>query len=568
MKLINNTAYFILVNNSLCPPLPGGQRVFPLSEIFIKKRSRNFMIKVATAKEMQEIDRVTIEKSGIAGIVLMERAGLSVVSRINELYPDRKVMVLCGSGNNGGDGFVIARELYNQGEDVEVYAVKPEKLKGDAKINYSAAKKFGVKIYSVDKFLTLNSKRLTQNSIIVDALLGTGLQNELRRPLSDVIDQVNDLSCRVIAVDIPTGISSDSGQVMGCAVKADHTVTFGLPKRGHLLFPGADYAGQLFVEDIGFPARLLDSDRIRVSLVQKQDAVALLPQRARYSHKGSYGHVLFVAGSRGKTGAALMAARACLKTGAGLVTIGVPESLVNAFQSRLTEEMILPLADNGSGAVSYNAADTILNFLRKRGSVLAIGPGLSVSNEITGLVRRLITETGVPMVVDADGLNAVAGKSGILKKSRAPLILTPHTGEMARLLNKGSGFGGQGSDEGVRLRDKIEQDRINMAVSFAKKTKTYLVLKGAPTITASPDGNAFINTSGNPGMATAGTGDVLTGMISAFLAQKMDPLEASVLGVYMHGLTGDAVASEKGQHSLIASDIIRGIPSVFRLLKK
>ncbi|KPK02582.1 MAG: hypothetical protein AMK71_01705 [Nitrospira bacterium SG8_35_4] len=527
------------------------------------------MLKVATAQQMQDIDRVTIGKLGIAGIVLMERAGLSVVSRMNELYPAGKVMVLCGSGNNGGDGFVIARELHNQGREVEVYAVRPEKLKGDAKTNYDAAKKFGVNIHSMNEFIPLDSKLMTPNSLIVDALLGTGLQDEVRKPLSDVINKVNDLGCPVIAVDIPSGISSDSGQVMGCAVRANLTVTFGLPKRGHFLFPGAASAGRLFVEDIGFLARLLDSEKIQVSLVHKPDAVALLPPRARYSHKGSYGHVLFVAGSRGKTGAALMAARACLKAGAGMVTIGIPESLVSAFQSRVTEEMILPLADTGRGTVSYTAADTILDFLGKRGSVLAIGPGLSVHDEIPRLVRLLVAESGVPVVIDADGLNALAGKTGILKKSRAPLILTPHTGEMGRLLQR-SGIKGQGSGEAaqIHLREEIEADRIETAISFAKKTKTYLVLKGAPTVTASPDGKAFINSSGNPGMATAGTGDVLTGMISAFLAQRMDPLEASVLGVYMHGLAGDAVAGEKGQHSLIASDIIRGIPSVFRLLKQ
>lgn len=528
------------------------------------------MLKVATAKEMQEIDRVTIEQFGIAGIVLMERAGVSVVSRINRLYPGAKIMVLCGSGNNGGDGFVIARELHDQGEDVTVYAAGPEKLQGDAKTNYDAARKFGVKVLPVKKFLTPDFSLLTPNSVIVDALLGTGLQNDVRKPLSAVIDKVNGLRCPVIAVDIPSGISSDTGQVMGCAINADHTVTFGLPKRGHLLFPGADHAGRLFVENIGFPSGLLTSDTIRVSLVQKQDAVALPPPRARYSHKGSYGHVLFVAGSKGKTGAALMAARACLKSGAGLVTIGVPESLVNAFQARITEEMILPLADSGNGTVSSAAADAILNFLRKKGNVLAIGPGLSVNDEIAGLVRRLIAESSVPMVLDADGLNAIAGKTGILKQSSVPIILTPHTGEMARLLNKGSGTRGRGTGENTdaRLRKEIEADRIETALSFANETKTFLVLKGAPTVTASPDGNAFINTSGNPGMATAGTGDVLTGMISAFLAQKMDPLEASVLGVYMHGLTGDAVSEKKGKHSLIASDIIREIPSVFRSLEK
>jgi hydroxyethylthiazole kinase-like uncharacterized protein yjeF len=528
------------------------------------------MLKVATAKEMQKIDRVTIEQFGIAGIVLMERAGVSVVSRINKLYPDANVIVLCGSGNNGGDGFVIARELHDQGNDITVYAAGPEKLRGDAKTNYNAARKFGVKVLPVKKFLTLDSRFLTPNSVIVDALLGTGLQNDVRKPLSTVIDKVNGLRCPVIAVDIPSGISSDTGQVMGHAVNADHTVTFGLPKRGHLLFPGADHAGRLFIEDIGFPSGLLTSDAIRVSLVQKQDAVALLPPRARYSYKGSYGHVLFVAGSKGKTGAALMAARACLKSGAGLVTIGVPESLVNAFQARITEEMILPLADNGRGTVSSAAADTILNFLRKRGNVLAIGPGLSVNDEIAGLVRRLVVESRVPMVLDADGLNAIAGKTGVLKQSSVPVILTPHTGEMARLLSRGQGAGGGGTrkNTGTHLREEIEADRIETALSFAKKTKTFLVLKGAPTVTASPDGNAFINTSGNPGMATAGTGDVLTGMISGFLAQKMDPLEAAVLGVYIHGLTGDAVAGKKGQHSLIASDIIREIPAVLRSLEK
>jgi hydroxyethylthiazole kinase-like uncharacterized protein yjeF len=517
------------------------------------------MLKVATAKEMQEIDRITIEKFGIAGIVLMERAGLSVVSRLNSLYQDVDAIVLCGGGNNGGDGFVIARELHHQGKDVSVFAAGPEKLKGDAKKNYDAARKSGLKILPLHRFLPIDAKRLSPDSVIVDALLGTGLQNDVRKPLSTVIDKINSLRCPVIAVDIPSGVSSDSGQVMGCAVSADHTVTFGLPKRGHLLFPGADYAGQLYVEDIGFPPSLLDSNALRVSLVRKQDAAGLLPGRARYSHKGSYGHVLFVAGSKGKTGAALMAARACLKSGAGLVTIGIPESLIDAFQGRVTEEMILPLADNGSGTVSYDAADTIQNFLRKRGNVLAIGPGLSVNDEIAGLVRRLVTRSEVPVVLDADGLNAVAGKTGILKKSRVPLILTPHTGEMARLLS-------QGSVKGARLREEIEADRIETAVSFAKKTRTYLVLKGVPTVTASPNGNAVINTSGNPGMATAGTGDVLTGMISGFLAQKMDPFEAAVLGVYVHGLTGDAVAGKKGQYSLIASDIIRELPAALRSL--
>ncbi len=521
------------------------------------------MLKVATAAEMQGIDRITIEDYGIAGTILMERAGLSVVSRINELFfgetvqrqpaTDKPaVIVLCGGGNNGGDGFVIARILHNQGKSVEVFlSVNPGNLKGDARINYDAAKKFGVKISPLDEF---PARRPLNRCVIVDALLGTGLSKEVRAPLSGAINAVNRSACPVVSVDIPSGISSDTGQVMGCAVKARYTVTFGLPKRGHLLYPGAGHAGRLFVEDIGFPVTLLKSGKIRVNLPERGDMISLLPQRPAYSHKGTYGHVLLVAGSRGKTGAALMAAGACLRAGAGLVTIGVPESLVGTFQSMVAEEMILPLADKGDGTLSSESAGAILEFLENRAGVLATGPGLSVDGEITGLISRLIAESGSPLVIDADGLNAVAGNPAVFRDSRVPVVLTPHTGEMARLLH------GLSSEKGD-IRAMIEKDRISTAVSFAEKTGTYLVLKGVPTVTATPEGDAFINPTGNPGMASAGSGDVLTGMISAFVAQGLTPRDASVLGVYMHGLAGDIAANEKGPHSLIASDIIGSIPA-------
>lgn len=517
------------------------------------------MLKVSTAKEMQRIDRVTIEKYGLAGTVLMERAGLAIVKKANELFPLSiyKTIVLCGSGNNGGDGLVIARLLHNSGSDVEAYlAGSPAKLKGDAKTNYLAAKKFGVKILPIKKFLSPLTSRLSPNILIIDALLGTGLNNDVRPPLVDVIKKVNRMSAPVIAVDVPSGISSDTGQVMGAAIKAECTVTFGLPKRGHLLYPGAEHTGRLFVEEIGFPTELLLSEKINVNFFERSDAVALLPKRPKNSHKGTFGHVLLIAGSKGKTGAALMAARSCLRSGAGLVTIGMPESLVTAFQSRVTEEMILPLPDKGNGTLSSDAAGPVLEFLEKKGSVLAIGPGLSVDDDIKKLVALLIAGSKVPVIIDADGLNAIAGRTSILKKAGAPVILTPHPGEMDRLL--GSGVRGKG--EGV------EEDRISIASSFAKRTGTYLVLKGAPTVTAAPDGRVFINSSGNPGMATAGTGDVLTGMISAFAAQRLSPLDAALLGVYMHGQAGDAAAGKKGEYSLIASDIIKEIPGIFRLL--
>ncbi len=505
------------------------------------------MIKVATAEEMQNIDRITIDKFGIAGTVLMERAGLAVVEKINELYPGKRIVVLCGSGNNGGDGFVIARELHNQGRKVEVYITSsPLKLKGDAKTNYFIAKKFGVTVFPAKKFLR---RRFSAHYLIIDALLGTGLSKSVNAPLSDVINKANRLPCPVISVDLPSGISSDTGQIMGTAIKTNTTITFGLPKRGHLIYPGAECTGQLFVEDIGFPGSLISSDKIKINLFQSKDATSLLPARSQSSHKGMYGHVLVVAGSRGKTGAALMAAKACLKAGAGLVTIGTAETVVNSMQSRVTEEMIMPLDDKGNGTISYKAASTVLNFLDSKGKVLVVGPGLSVDDEITKLVIELLVNSKVPVVIDADGLNALAHKTGILNKSEVPVILTPHPGEMRRL-------------EG--LINKSSLDRITRVISFSKKHKVYLVLKGVPTVTATPDGNAYINSSGNPGMATAGSGDVLTGMIASFLAQGLTPQDAAALGVYIHGHAGDTAAVKKGQQSMVASDIIKELPGVFR----
>jgi NAD(P)H-hydrate epimerase len=554
------------------------------------------MLKVVTAEEMQQIDRTTIEKYGIAGAILMERAGLAVASKINEIFfrgtdnpvgaihelplhkrGNLKIIILCGGGNNGGDGLVAARILHNQGKDVEVYlAAKPEELKGDAKINYKAAKKFGVKLSPIKRFLILYGRFMKRpygrayshtplhQILIIDSLLGTGLNKDVRMPLSDVINKINKLSLPVISIDIPSGISSDTGQIMGCAVKAQVTVTFGLPKRGHYLYPGAEYSGKLYVENIGFPRNITGSEKIKVNLPQKEDIISLLPERPGYSHKGTYGHVLLIAGSKGKTGAALMAAKACLRTGSGLVTIGIPESLVSSFQSRVTEEMILPLADKGNGTLSLKSIDAILGFLKKQANILAVGPGLSADVEISELVCRLISSSNVPIVIDADGLNALSGRTGILKKCKAPIILTPHVGEMARLLQRTAGSGQRAER---KLRTIIEQDRIGTALSFSKKTGAYIVLKGVPTVIAAPDGNAFINPTGNPGMATAGTGDVLTGMISSFLAQRLSPQDASILGVYMHGLTGDMVAQKKGEHSLIASDIISAIPGIFKIIR-
>jgi hydroxyethylthiazole kinase-like uncharacterized protein yjeF len=515
-------------------------------------------MKVVTADAMRGIDRMTIDEYGVSSSALMERAGLAVAEKIRGLFERRKVIVIAGGGNNGGDGIVAARNLFNWGWNVKVLLLAPEnKLSPDCRAQYKTAKKMKVPI----EFRTGISGADIHSAMVVDAIFGTGINNPVRPPVSDVISFLNRSEGPVLSVDLPSGISSDQGRVMGEAVRADYTVTFGLPKIGHLLHPGAEYTGKLFVEDIGFPEGLLTAESLYIQTIEKTDAALLVPARPANSHKGDYGRVLIVAGSRGRTGAALMAAKACLRAGAGLVTMGVPETLTGVFQSRATEEMILPLPDKGDGSLSFEAAKEILSFICGGADVLAIGPGIGISVDTTRIMRELILNSTAPMVIDADGINSIKGDAGILRKAKSPLILTPHAKEMARLMKR------DGQD-GSADTAAIEADRVALSLSYSKKTGIYLVLKGAPTVIAEPGGKVFINTTGNPGMATAGTGDVLTGIVAAFLGQELNPLDASVLGTYLHGLAGDIAASEMGMHSTIATDIIERLPGAFAALKK
>jgi NAD(P)H-hydrate epimerase len=528
-------------------------------------------MKVVTAREMQQIDRKTIREYGVPRHVLMERAGVAVAKKVQELFERKKTIILAGGGNNGGDGLVAARELFNARWNVKALLLAREgKLGPDCLLQLRTAQQLGVPV----EYRTGITEKDLHGAVVVDAMLGTGLNKDIEGTMAKVITFLNKAGSPVLSVDIPSGISSDQGRVMGVAVKADYTVTFGLPKRGHLLCPGADHAGRLFIEDIGFPGNLLTSDDLAVELLEKSMLLHLIPERPRYSHKGDYGHVLIVAGSKGKTGAACMAAKASLRTGAGMVTIGIPESLMDAFQGRVVEEMTLPLPDRGDGTLSSKAAKTILKFTAEKADVLCIGPGIGVSDDTRTLMAEVILASTAPLVVDADGINSLAdsrgkgaGALGILKKAVAPLVLTPHPGEMTRLLRRTPEAGGQKNKE-RELITKIEQDRITTALSFSRESGTCLILKGVPTIVAEPEGRAFINSTGNPGMATAGSGDVLAGMVSAFLAQGADPLKAALLGVFMHGLAGDLAAQEKGMHSLIASDMIDALPAVFKSMGK
>jgi NAD(P)H-hydrate epimerase len=511
-------------------------------------------MKIVTADEMREIDRLAIKDNGLHGLVLMERAGLAVASKVKELYPLKRILVLCGGGNNGGDGLVAARDLFTWGfKVVVIMTTKKEALSADCAIQYQIAKKMGI---PAEIRNTLSGKDI-HGSVVIDAVFGTGLARPVKGDIAGLFSFLNSADAPVVAVDMPSGISSDTGEILGQAVMADCTVTFGLPKRAHFLYPGAEYTGKLFIEDIGFPPCLLESDSIKASLVQRERASALIPARPRNSFKGDYGHVLVIAGSRGKTGAALMCGHAALRSGSGLVTLGVPESLVESFQCRVTEEMLLPLPDDGNGMMSLKALDSILEFAAEKIDVIAIGPGIGVSSATKKITTGLVLRSAVPMVIDADGLNSISasvkharGVRDLLQHAKSPIILTPHPGEMARLVHEPN-----------------VTDRLGISVSFARDSGSYVVMKGVPTIIAVPEGNIFINTTGNPGMATAGAGDVLTGIIASLMGQGLNPADASALGVFLHGMAGDKAAEKTGEYSLIASEIINALPAAFMELQ-
>jgi NAD(P)H-hydrate epimerase len=512
-------------------------------------------VKLVTSDEMRQIDKSTIEQYGVPSLILMERAGLSVAQKVRELYKTGKIIVLCGKGNNGGDGLVVARILQNWGYRVKAFLLGEKvSLSPDCEVQYKIAKKFNVPI----ELKSAISSSALHGAIIIDAIFGTGLNKPVGKNLVEIFNMANNSSSPVFSIDIASGISADTGEVLGAAIKADYTITFGLPKLGHILYPGADYSGKLFVEDIGFPPQLLNSETLKVELIQKDSVSSFIKPRERYSHKGDYGHVLIIAGSKGKTGAALMCAKACLRSGAGLVTIGVPESLIGVMQGRITEEMTLPLADDGKGMFSINAIDKILSFISSKIQAVAIGPGIGISPDTEMLVAEIIKTSPVALIIDADGINSLSANPDTLKQAKSSVVLTPHPGEMARLCSRALNSTYKTFD--------IEKDRLGITSRLSCEYGVNVVLKGVPSVIASPDGRVFVNISGNPGMATGGSGDVLTGIIASFVGQGLNPLNASISGVYIHGLAGDLASEKKGEYSMIASDLIESMPDAFRYL--
>jgi ADP-dependent NAD(P)H-hydrate dehydratase / NAD(P)H-hydrate epimerase len=526
-------------------------------------------MKILSVNEMREVDRLTTERLGISQIALMENAGLAVARFVAAHFApidDRRVTVLCGKGNNGGDGFVAARVLREMGAEPTVFLFgDPLELRGEAAASFkglcaASAVAKDVKVIRDAASWEAARESILSARVIVDAMLGTGLRGAAEGVLAQCIEHVNrrDALTRVVAVDIPSGISGDTGATGGPAIVADYTVTFTAPKVGMLVASASPFVGKLAVAKIGSPPELLEETaRNNMRWTEPWEFRRMRFHRKADSNKGLYGHVLIVAGSVGKAGAAGMAARGALRTGAGLVTVATPEPVLATVAGFAPEIMTEPLHATAAGTIARDVFDSggFARILHGK-NVLAMGPGLTTQEETRKFVKAVVaSRPAVPVILDADGLNAFDSCAEELRGGAELFAVTPHPGEMARLL-------------GCTARD-VQASRVQIAMGAAAQWKAFVILKGNWTVIAAPDGRVWINSTGNPGMSSGGTGDVLTGMLAGLTAQfaaQQDWAETLALGVYLHGLAGDLAAEEFGEAPLAATDLIRRISPAFAQL--
>jgi hydroxyethylthiazole kinase-like uncharacterized protein yjeF len=521
-------------------------------------------VKILSAAEMREVDCLTTSRYGIPGLALMENAGASVAEYITQRWPkfaQRRIVVLCGKGNNGGDGFVVARRLRESGAKPEVFLfAAPEEMQGDAATNYERWQEMAGALHPVLNSGDLQTIKpaLESADIIIDALLGTGTRGAVEGLFAETIEAVNrrrgPVRSAVVAVDIPSGLVADTGEAMGACINAAYTITFTAPKTGMIFGTAGDHTGQVIVRDIGSPPELIDAvGKSNVRWIDWREVSIFALRRRADANKGNYGHALITAGSVGKSGAAVLASWSALRVGAGLVTVATPEPVLPIVAAHTAEIMTEPLPATDTGTISLRSFEyERFEKLLKGKRVSAIGPGLSTQDETQQFVRNVVGTRTVPLILDADGLNAFAGRAPELKNGSGPLVLTPHPGEMARLLSCG-------------IPD-VQAQRVEVARKSAADWNAIVILKGQQTVVAAPDGQVFINSTGNPGMGTGGTGDVLTGMLAGLTAQfGVSPwVRVLAFGVYLHGLAGDIAYAETGEAPLMASDLIRAIPRAYQ----
>jgi NAD(P)H-hydrate epimerase len=502
---------------------------------------------LVTAEEMRRLDAETIQGIGVPGAVLMESAGRGVVEVMAQLgaLDGARICVLAGPGNNGGDGAVVARHLSNRGARVELVLAAPRaRVTGDAALHLAAAEKSGVPVVDgSDGHLEQAAAAIARAAIVVDALLGTGVARAVEGHLARLIEAANRASALRVAVDLPSGMDADRGVALGACIEAHHTVSFGFAKLGLVGWPGCTRVGELHVVDIGIPARLASSLKRR--LLGDVEQKLLAAPRATGAHKGTFGHALIVAGSHGHTGAALLAGEACARAGAGLTTIASPDGAQAALAARVVEVMTAPL-----GPEPLDGAWARLEPLTRGKRAIAFGPGVPRQAGTRALLAELLAAWQGPLVLDADGLNLLAEDLAPLARTRAQVIVTPHPAEMARLA-------------GVAT-DAVQADRVGTAERFAARHGVVVALKGARTVVAAPDGRTGVNPTGNPGMASGGTGDVLTGVVAALCAQGLAPFEAACAGVWLHGRAGDLAAAARGEAGLLARDLVDELPRARR----
>ncbi len=519
-------------------------------------------MKIVTASEMQELDRFVINVIGIPAEVLMERAGLGVAENIAKHYPlenYKKVLIVCGPGNNGGDGMVCACYLWDKNYEVKVVLLaEKEKYKGEALINLKILENLGIPLKRVKEVSQLKDLFYSFSpDIVVDAIFGTGLKRPIEGFYKETIEEINDYRennpAKVIAVDIPSGVCADTGQIMGTAVKADLTVTFELPKIGHFFYPGKELRGELKIVPIGFPSKIIEDKGPDREYLDLDWAKRVFKPRRGYTHKGAFGHVLILAGSRGKSGAGALCAFGALKGGAGLVTLASTKDLQKIYCSLIPEILTAGFEENEKGEIAYKSISEILEIVKNK-SVLVIGPGLGLSEEMKKLFFELISKLDIPMVIDADALTLLSDKPEVLKDYKAPKILTPHPGEAVRLLKV--------------TKDEIMKNRLETAKKLSDMTDAIVVLKGPHTVVYSPDGRYGISSIDEPGLSQGGQGDVLSGIIGAFIAQKYDPFIATCLAVFIHGEAGRYLSKTLGPFGYTATDVAEAIPKILRELKK